>query len=95
MRARFGQYQLRLIAVLLLSLSASLWLQGDHLHITDKHSVSEHCLVCQFGAAAAPAAEFVVAVVLASATLLVPTLVNSLSPARRLRPPARAPPLIS
>lgn len=93
MRARFSQHQLRLIAALLLSLAGSLWLQGDHLHITDKHSVSEHCLVCQFSGAAAAAPQILSVFLLSGLSVLVVTALTSPSPAPRLRPPSRAPPL--
>ena len=93
MRARFSQHQLRLIAALLLSLAGSLWLQGDHLHITDEHSVSEHCLVCQFGGAAAAAPQILFVFLLSSLSVLVVTALTFSSLASSLRPPSRAPPL--
>ncbi|WP_339674242.1 hypothetical protein [uncultured Zhongshania sp.] len=85
------KHRLSLLAVLLLCLSWSVWLQGNHVHVAE-HSAIDACVVCHYNAASLPsttsspdiirtAAVFSDTVSLAVFVLLV-----------TLRPPARAPP---
>ena len=86
------QHRIPLLAVLLLCLSWSMWLQGNHVHIAE-HTAIDACVVCHYGAAALPStpnslqlAPSFIALGAASPIVAAVPLVN-------LRPPTRAPPL--
>ncbi len=86
------QHRLSLLAVLLLCLSWSVWLQGNHVHIAE-HTAIDACVVCHYGAAALPSTpsspEITPFVIAVGAVLSIATT----QPRLNLRPPTRAPPL--
>lgn len=86
------KHRISLLAVLLLCLSWSVWLQGNHVHIAE-HTAIDACVVCHYTAAALPSTpsspEIIPVVIAVSAVLLITAAV----PLLNLRPPVRAPPV--
>jgi hypothetical protein len=83
--------RISLLAVLLLCLSWSVWLQGNHVHVAD-HTALDACVACHYNAAALPStaisAEITRTVVEVSDIVAIAVVL----PLLPLRPPARAPP---
>ncbi|WP_320836885.1 hypothetical protein [Zhongshania sp.] len=84
--------RLSLAALLLLCLSWSLWLQGNHVHVAE-HSPLSECVVCHYSGAAAtsePFNPYIPAFLPSRHESAIPDVFRT-SPV--LRPPARAPPV--
>ncbi len=85
--------RLSLAALLLLCLSWSLWLQGNHIHVAEHTPISE-CVVCHYSSAAAtsdPFSTYTPAFVPSCHELALPAVVRA---SAVLHPPARAPPVV-
>ncbi|WP_373079662.1 hypothetical protein [Zhongshania sp.] len=84
--------RLSLAALLLLCLSWSLWLHGNHVHVAE-HSPLSECVVCHYSGAAAtnePFSPYIPAVLPSRHESALASVFHA-SPV--LRPPARAPPV--
>jgi len=84
--------RLSLAALLLLCLSWSLWLQGNHIHIAE-HSPLSECVVCHYSSAAAtsdPFTPYIPAFLPSRHELALPKVIRARVV---LHPPARAPPV--
>ena len=83
---------LSLAALLLLCLSWSLWLQGNHIHVAE-HSPLSECVVCHYSGVAAtsdPFSPYIPAALPSRHDLALPSVFRA---SIVLRPPARAPPV--
>lgn len=91
---RLSQQQRRfsLTALLLLCLSAGVWLQGEHIHL-DGSAVHHDCLVCHHGAAAAVSKTQNSPILPRLAVAIAAAMPAAVLASQTRRPPARAPPL--
>ena len=85
------RHRLSLLTVLLLCLSWSLWLQGNHVHIAD-HTAVDACVVCHYNAASVPSSPSTPEIIRTVAFVSAVMLIALIGPLLKLRPPVRAPP---
>jgi hypothetical protein len=81
-----------LLAVLLLCLSGSLWMQANHVHLTG-HSTLHECVVCHYSAAAALNSHSSSSITITPVASLELAIILFAVVGPQLRPPARAPPV--
>ncbi|CAA0079583.1 Uncharacterised protein [Zhongshania aliphaticivorans] len=80
-----------LLAVLLLCLSWSAWLQGNHIHIAE-HAAIDACVLCHYNTAAMPSSPSAPDIITVAQTVIAVIAFLGALPLSFLSPPARAPP---